>query len=142
RRHDDSVVYLDVLEGPRTVRYSAGVGEFKPLHSSSIGKAMLGCLSSEDLARTLARLKLTAVTANTITDAKSLAADIARGQARGWHVTDRENVPDATGLATAIHIGGIPFGIAVAAPAARLEANFDLARDTLLAARRKVEETT
>lgn len=141
RRHEDLVVYLDVLEGPRTVRYSAGVGEFKPLHSSSIGKAMLGCLAADDLAATLARLTLTAVTARTITDPDALAADIARGRARGWYITDRENVPDATGLAAAVRLGDIPFGIAVAAPAERMEANFDRVRDALLAAAETVEAT-
>ncbi len=37
-------MYLDVLEGPHTVRYAARIGDFKPLHSSAVGKALLGAL--------------------------------------------------------------------------------------------------
>ena len=46
RRQGDSVIYLHVLEGPQAIRYSAKAGEFKPLYSSAIGKAMLGSLEA------------------------------------------------------------------------------------------------
>ena len=39
---DTRVVYLEVLEGPQTIRYAAQPGRIIPLHSSAIGKAMLG----------------------------------------------------------------------------------------------------
>jgi len=35
KRVEDRAVYLDVLEGPHTVRYAARIGDFKPLHSSA-----------------------------------------------------------------------------------------------------------
>ena len=41
KRQGDQVLYLDVIEGLHTVRYTARPGEYKPLHSSSIGKALL-----------------------------------------------------------------------------------------------------
>ena len=41
KRQGDAVIYLQVVESPHPIRYSAKPGEFKPLHSSSIGKALL-----------------------------------------------------------------------------------------------------
>jgi len=72
---EDRAAYLDVLEGPHTVRYAARIGDFKPLHSSAVGKALLG------------RLELARVTPATITRRRALAADLAAGRARGWYVT-------------------------------------------------------
>ena len=36
------MIYLQVLESPHPIRYSARPGDLKQLHSSAIGKAMLG----------------------------------------------------------------------------------------------------
>jgi DNA-binding IclR family transcriptional regulator len=74
KRVEDRAVYLDVLEGPHTVRYAARIGDFKPLHSSAVGKALLG------------RLELARVTPATITRRRALAAGLAAGRARGWYV--------------------------------------------------------
>ena len=49
KRQGDSVIYLQVVEGLHSIRYSAKPGEFKPLHSSSIGKAFLGTLKEREL---------------------------------------------------------------------------------------------
>jgi DNA-binding IclR family transcriptional regulator len=63
KRQGHAVVYLEVIEGTHTVRYAARPGDTKPLHSSAIGKAMLGELSDERLEALLKRLSLPAVTA-------------------------------------------------------------------------------
>ena len=49
KRQGDEVVYLQVLEGLHPIRYSARPGDLKPLHSSSIGKALLGSLKEAAL---------------------------------------------------------------------------------------------
>lgn len=36
KRVKDRAVYLNVLEGPHTVRYAARIGDFKPLHSRAV----------------------------------------------------------------------------------------------------------
>jgi len=56
KRLGDRAVYLDVREGPQTVRYTARVGDLKPLHSSAVGKALLGTLAEGDCRRLLDRL--------------------------------------------------------------------------------------
>jgi len=47
KRLDRQAVYLEVLESPHSIRYSPKVGEFRPLHASASGKALLRLPSGE-----------------------------------------------------------------------------------------------
>jgi IclR family acetate operon transcriptional repressor len=120
---DREVRYLDVVEGTQTVRYTASPGEAKPLHSSAIGKCLLGQLDDGALAGLVGRLALPAVTANTITAPDRLLADIAAGRRRGYFVTRGENVADVMAIAAARRVAGETVGIAVAGPLTRMLAN-------------------
>ncbi|MDP6390342.1 MAG: IclR family transcriptional regulator [Alphaproteobacteria bacterium] len=121
KRQDDGVVYLAVHEGLHTIRYSAGPGEVKPLHSSAIGKAMLGSLPEAELDGVLRHLELPRVTENTLTTVTRLAGDIAIGRERGYFVTRGENVADVMAVATSLVLNDEPYGIAIAGPIQRME---------------------
>ncbi len=125
KRQGDAVVYLQVIEGTNPIRYSAGPGERKPLHSSAIGKALLGSLRDADLRALLDRLELPAVTGATLVDRKALHGDLANGRQRGWYVTRGENVTDVWAVATTLVIGGETLAVAVAGPRHRMEAGLD-----------------
>jgi DNA-binding IclR family transcriptional regulator len=92
KRQGDRVVYLNVIEGPQTIRYTAQAGDLKPLHSSAIGKALLGTLGPAEVADVLKQLPLDRVTEATITDCGTLLADLDRGRKQGHFVTAGENV--------------------------------------------------
>jgi IclR family transcriptional regulator, acetate operon repressor len=72
KRQHDQITYLSVLEGPQTIRYSAAAGSIKPLHSTSIGKALLSALDDDSVRRWADTQALPAVTANTLTDPDAL----------------------------------------------------------------------
>ena len=74
RRQGDTILYLDVIEGQQTLRYSARAGDIKPLHSSAIGKAFLGRLDDGEQAALIARLPLDSYTPNTITATRAGAS--------------------------------------------------------------------
>ena len=139
RRQGDVILYLDVIEGAQTVRYSAGVGEMKPLHSSAIGKAFLGRLEPAERAAQIARLPLDLHTPNTIAERENLEADLTQGVAKGYFVTRGENVVDVMGLATTVEVFGDVFGVAIAAPLARMEAEETTQAARLLAVRDRLE---
>jgi IclR family transcriptional regulator, acetate operon repressor len=139
RRQGDVILYLDVIEGAQTVRYSAGIGEMKPLHSSAIGKAFLGRLDAGERAAQIARLPLDLHTPNTIVERATLEADLTQGAAKGYFVTRGENVVDVMGLATTVQVFGDVFGIAIAAPLARMEPEENTQAARLLAARDRLE---
>ena len=123
KRQGNRVIYLEVFEGPQTIRYSARPGDLKPLHSSSIGKALLGMLEPANLAELLKNLPLKQVTKATITNRLKLIADLGRSRRRGFYMTAGENVADVTAVAAGLRINSEMYGIAVAGPMSRMREN-------------------
>jgi IclR family acetate operon transcriptional repressor len=122
KRQGNSVTYLDVVESRQTIRYAANAGDVKPLHSSAIGKAMLGALAPTELTKLLGKLPLPGVTANTIRSPRTLLSDIETSRRRGYFVTRGENVPDVMAISIFRTVGEEAYAVAVAGPIGRLEA--------------------
>jgi IclR family transcriptional regulator, acetate operon repressor len=137
-REGDAVVYLDVVEGLHTIRYSAKPGEIKPLHSSAIGKAVLASLDEVVLAKTLSRIALVRITPATLTDEDALRRDLEGGRRRGFFVTRGENVADVMGIAAPATPGGQTLAVALAGPIERMDRSFDAHAERLRMAARKL----
>lgn len=123
KRQADAVVYLQVVPGPHSIRYSASPGELKPLHSSAIGKSILGSLKDAELRKLLDQLPLTAVTDATLVDREALLEDIASSRLRGYYVTRGENVADVWAVAASLLVNGETLSVAIAGPRHRMETN-------------------
>ena len=123
KRQGDAVIYLQVVESPHSIRYSAKPGEFKPLHSSSIGKALLGSLKEPELRAQLAARPLPAITGATLTDPEVLVNDILESRRRGYFVTRGENVPDVWAVSAFLSVNSETLAIAIAGPRHRMENN-------------------
>ena len=48
---DGQIVYIDMIEANRALRMQARIGDRHPLHSTSLGKAMLAFLPEAERAR-------------------------------------------------------------------------------------------
>ena len=123
KKQGDNVVYLDVVEGTHTVRFTASPGDVWRSHSSAIGKSILSLLPDAELDRVLRRMKLTHVTDATITDAAALKADIVASRKRGYFVSRSETVADVMGLASPHRLAGELYAIGIAGPIARFDEN-------------------
>ncbi|QIL79979.1 IclR family transcriptional regulator [Diaphorobacter sp. HDW4A] len=134
KRQGDAVIYLQVAEGLHTIRYSAKPGEFKPLHSSSIGKALLGSLKEVELRAQLAERDFPAITETTITDTQALITDIQDSRRKGYFITRGENVPDVWAISAFLNIQFQTFGIAIAGPRHRMEKTQDECAKLLVSA--------
>ncbi|MBV8247858.1 MAG: IclR family transcriptional regulator, partial [Comamonas sp.] len=121
KRQADSVIYLQVVEGLHSIRYSAKPGEFKPLHSSSIGKALLGSLKETELRAWLKERKLQAITTATKVEHEALVQDVLDSRKQGYFVTRGENVSDVWAIAAFINVYNETLAVAVAGPQHRLE---------------------
>ena len=124
KRQKDQVLYLDVLESPQTIRYSARAGVFKQLHSTCIGKVMLAALAPAALEAWLRKHALQKVTKNTITSQGRLKEELEKGRRLGYFSTRGENVADVTAIAVPILVNGELLGLAVAGPSHRMEPSF------------------
>ncbi len=45
----DQLLYIEILEGLRSVRMNATVNTYAPLHTTSLGKAILSKLDTEEV---------------------------------------------------------------------------------------------
>lgn len=139
-RSGDAVLYLLVLDSPQIVRYTARAGEHKPLHSSSIGKALLGMLADDALDSWLGSHELPRITEHTITSARRLKRELTKSRARAYYVTRGENVVDVMAIAAPLRIGSAALGVAIAGPLHRMEPAERKHATRLLQAVRTIEE--
>lgn len=120
-RQGDAVLYLLVLESSQAIRYSSRAGERKPLHSSAIGKVMLGAMAPVELDAFLAPGDLPRVTKHTLVEPHALRRDLEAARERGWSATRGENVADVMAVAAPVRIGGRTLGVAIAGPIHRMQ---------------------
>jgi IclR family acetate operon transcriptional repressor len=116
-----AVVYLAMVGSTRSLRMEAAVGARDPLHSTSLGKAILAARPPEaqldDLPPRLARR-----TAHTLASRAALAAELASTAARGYALDLEENEVGAHCVAAAIP-GSLPqAALSVSGPVPRLPA--------------------
>jgi len=121
KRQGDAVIYLQVVESALPIRYSAKPGEFKPLHSSAIGKALMGSLKEPELRAALEGLELKPATPATLTDREALVEDILESRRRGYFLTRGENVPDVWAVSAFLTVNTETLAVAIAGPRHRME---------------------
>jgi IclR family transcriptional regulator, acetate operon repressor len=88
---EGEAIYVAQIECRKTMRAIARPGGRAPLHSSGVGKALLGALSDEEVERIVARRGLPAATGKTISTEAHLWAELKAIRARGFAVDDEEN---------------------------------------------------
>jgi IclR family acetate operon transcriptional repressor len=116
----DSVVYLDVIEADHILRFSAHVGQHKPVHASASGRALLATLSDDALARLARSLKYQRYTDATPASAKALMSAVAEGKKRGWHINVGEHQPDTISIAAPVLLEGEALALVLGAPMSRV----------------------
>jgi len=121
KRQGHRIIYLDVFESLQLIRYSAQVGEFRSLYTSSAGKAILGSLDDAERAELLAGVKLKRFTKTSNTTARELEADIARSKARGWYSNVGEVVEDLMAIAIPLKFNDDLYGVSIIGPIHRLQ---------------------
>jgi DNA-binding IclR family transcriptional regulator len=115
------VVYVDRVEAAWPLRMTLTSGSHVPLHCTASGKLLLALLPKASRERLSAQLGLTRYTESTITDAKCLAAELARIRTRRY-ATDNEEF-HAGLVCVAVPVLGNKracAAVAVQAPASRM----------------------
>lgn len=116
------VVALDRCDGAHAQRSHAAVGQRKPLHCTSQGKAILAALPPQRRDALVRDMALTAVTPHTITERRRLVAELRLTAQRGWSIDDEEIVPGVRccGAPIVDAQGDVRGAVSVAGPAFRL----------------------
>jgi len=88
------LLYVDkVISDTRDVRTDPRMSIGRPLHCSSLGKALLAALDEDSVLRILGGQPLPRVTEFSITDLDELLADLALTRERGFSIDRQEAVP-------------------------------------------------
>jgi DNA-binding IclR family transcriptional regulator len=93
----EHVVAIDMVEGPRSLRYSVELGRRWPLYATSAGKLFLAELDDEAIRRRYPGAQLERLTAGTIVDLDSLLAELEDVRRQGWARQREEIIDDVSG---------------------------------------------
>lgn len=115
-RENDDIVYIDVVESTSPIRYAAHIGERRPLHTTSSGKAILLSHGKGFGDRIYAAIsqRFDAVAAATLCEDLELSAQ------RGWTEDPGDTLADVVGFGAPILVGHWQLGLALAGPAYRV----------------------
>jgi IclR family acetate operon transcriptional repressor len=114
------VVYMEIVESRRGMRFVARRGDREPIHSTALGKAIASTLDAEHVAAILAAEGMPPRTGRTITDPERFAR-VAQVVARdGYAIDDRENEEDGRCVAVPLTGLQVPAAVSLSAPANRL----------------------
>lgn len=116
-----AVLYVDKVEGEHRIRYTAGLGERRPLHATSAGKVMLALMPEDERDAVLASLKLVKFTEHTLSTRKALLAELAKVRAEGVSINIDQSEVGRCGVAAPVfdHRGEVVAAVALGAPRER-----------------------
>lgn len=117
------VTYIDVLQSPSALRIAAVPGERNPVHSTSLGKAMLAFMPEQEVEAILNRHPLIKRTPRTITQKKHFLEHLASVRESCIALDMEENLTGVVCVAAPIHdqSGRVIAGISISGPATRME---------------------
>jgi IclR family transcriptional regulator, KDG regulon repressor len=84
-------VYIDKVEVLTSVRLTTWLGRRVPLHTTSMGKAMLAFLPEKEVDAILGKGPLPRLTSKTITNPAQLKTELARIRTQGYAIGSEEN---------------------------------------------------
>ena len=118
------VLMLDTIESSRALRVSSVSGQHRPVHCSSVGKALIAWLPEYVVAQLAEERGLTGCTPNTITDLERLYQELAAVREQGYALDLEEFEEDlcCAGAPIRDSVGAVVAAISVSGPKSRFDA--------------------
>ena len=91
-----------VEESPAQLHYAVEVGDMKPLHAGSSGRAILAYLSEDEIERYIEESGLPAFTSRTITDPEKLRRDLRSIRKQGYAMSRGHRIDGAVAIAGSV----------------------------------------
>ena len=123
----DSVVYIEKVESPQVIRYSAELGEQRPLHCTAVGMAVFAYLAPTQRDELLRSIRPRKFTGRTSTSPATIKRRLSQVRQDGVIVTLEEYVQGAGAIAAPIFDRNnvVVGALSLAGPADRLRARLD-----------------
>jgi IclR family acetate operon transcriptional repressor len=134
-----NIVYVDQVEGTRSVRMFARLGAAVPAHATAAGKVMLAYMRWAAAADIWGSASLPQLTPRTITSLDVLEKELGRVRRRGYAIDNEEQEPGVGCVAAPIfdHDGAATAALSVSAPTPRIYASDPAELGELLMTRTK-----
>jgi DNA-binding IclR family transcriptional regulator len=116
------VVYIAKSQGEEAVQTESKVGKCMPMHSTSLGKAMLAEFDEERIDQIIEQHGLESRTPSTLTTPDALHSELDEIEARGYAIDDEENIPGVRciGIAVSVSDYGVVGALSISAPSQRM----------------------
>ena len=124
--HKGEALYLDKIEGKKTIRVITRIGMKLPAHCSGVGKTLLSALSEDTLGKILTEKGLERFTDNTITELNDLKTELDQIRKQGYAI-DNEEIEEGLKCVAAPLInseGKVLAAISISAPGERFDREF------------------
>ena len=115
-------VFVEAVESPHAIRYTARPGKLIPLHVTATGRALLSMLAPGDRAAVLRRATFERYTPTTLMSVAAVEKEIQRSIERGWFEGAAEFTHDLGGVALPLPVPHRQFAVLVAGPMFRVKA--------------------
>lgn len=117
-----SVVYIEKVESPNTVRMHSRVGTRVPVHATGLGKAILAFLPKREVQDIVRRYGLPRLTAHTVTDVNQFWASLDETRSTGFAFDIEEHQEGVCCVAAPIfaHDGCAVAAVSVSGPGLRM----------------------
>lgn len=115
------VVFVDAIESPQAIRYSASPGKLVPMHVTATGRALLSLLTPSDRASVLRRANFERYTPTTLMSVAAVEKEIELSLKRGWFEGNAEFTADLGGVAMPLTLPHRHFALLVAGPMFRIK---------------------
>lgn len=115
-------LYVDKIDSLHAVRLASRVGTRNFLHSTSLGKCLLSGLNETEIADTINKAGMPALTKNTITDFGKLLDAVNQVKQKGYAIDDMENEEGVRCVAAPImdYRGNVIAALSISGPAQRI----------------------
>jgi DNA-binding IclR family transcriptional regulator len=135
-RNESSVEYIAKVVSSYDVRCDAELGKPRPLHSTSVGLAVLAFQPKERTEQFLRQGRFERCTPRTVCDATQLRREIVAVRERGYSLVRDTNSPGASGIAAPLFDGngGVIAALNLSAPSSRFDAVLKKAQQLVRAA--------
>ena len=119
----NSVVVIDRVQSPETLRTNIIVGQHLPAYCTAFGKVFLAVMPEKELDRYLKEITLNPLTAQTITQAEVLRAELAKVARDGFAVDNRELDENIRCIASPIRdeSGKVIAALSISGPTSRMK---------------------
>jgi IclR family transcriptional regulator, KDG regulon repressor len=116
-------VYIEKVEVLGALRLTTWVGKRMPVHSTSIGKALIAHLPDEEIDRIVAQRGLPRLTDKTITSPRKLKLELARVRELGYATANEENEAGVRAVAAPVfdHERRVVAAVNLGGPAVQLK---------------------